>query len=74
MRAISTAHRLCACERLGGYAVDQLQRCEGKLVNLGTTLVSGPVTARLAVLFSAAIDQVLTCFAQPLHKKPGRAQ
>jgi hypothetical protein len=59
----------------GGYAVNQLQWREGDLVCLGAALVSAPIPARLAVLLGAAVDQVLTCFAQTFHgmRRPGAA-
>ena len=58
----------------GGNAVDQLQWCEGELVCpdssvIDATLVSALITARLAVLLGAAVHQVLTYFAQALHRK-----
>ena len=58
----------------GSNAFDQLQGCEGELVCpdssvIDSTLVSAPITGRLAVLLGAAADQILTYFAQPLHRK-----
>ena len=48
-----------------GEAVDQLQRCEVQLINLGTALVAGGFAALLA----AAVHQFASLFAQPVHRK-----
>jgi hypothetical protein len=46
-------------------AVDQLQWTEGQLICFGTAFV----TAGLAALFGAAVDQLATRLAQPIHGK-----
>ena len=51
-----------------GNAINQLQRRECELIDLGTAFVV-EVAAGIAVLLGAAVNQLAARFAQPLHGK-----